>query len=98
VTTTAPPTDNSQGIATGTIYTPVGYNTIYVYSEPSQSSSVVASIADGITIPILCTAQGDVVTNDDTGQSSSLWDSTSEGFIPDVFVDTGTDQATMTNC
>jgi hypothetical protein len=98
VTTTAPPADNSRGIASGTIYTPVGYSTIYVYSEPSQSSSVVASVADGITIGILCTAQGDVVTNDDTGQSSSLWDGTSEGFIPDVFVDTGTDQATMTSC
>jgi len=27
-----------------------------------------------------------------------LWDGTSEGYIPDVYVDTGTDQATMTNC
>jgi hypothetical protein len=92
------PTDNSQEIATGTIYAPLGYSTVYVYSQPSPSSSVVASVADGITIGILCTAQGDVVTNEDTGQSSSLWDGTSEGFIPDVYVDTGTDQATMTNC
>jgi hypothetical protein len=92
------PTDNSQEIATGTIYAPSGYSTIYVYSQPSQSSSVVASVADSVTVGILCTAQGDVVTNDDTGQSSSLWDGTSEGYIPDVFVDTGTDQATMTNC
>ena len=92
------PTGNSQEIATGTIYAPPEYSTIYVYSQPSQSSSVVASVADGITIGILCTAQGDVVTNGDTGQSSSLWDGTSEGFIPDVYVDTGTDQATMANC
>src|SRR5690349_20200870 len=55
VTTTAPPTDNSQAIATGTIYAPPGYSTIYVYSAPSQSSSVVASVADGITVGILCT-------------------------------------------
>jgi hypothetical protein len=96
--TSPSPSDNSQQIATGTIYTPQGYSTIYVYSQPSQSSSVVASVADGVTIGILCTAQGDVVTNDDTGQSSSLWDGTSEGYIPDVYVDTGTDQATMTNC
>jgi hypothetical protein len=103
VVTIVPPTspsatDNSQEFATGTIYAPPEYNTIYVYSQPSQSSPVVASVADGITIGILCTAQGDVVTNEDTGQSSSLWDGTSEGFIPDVYVDTGTDQATMTNC
>ena len=96
--TSPSPTDNSQEIATGTIYAPSGYSTIYVYSQPSQSSSVVASVADSVTIGILCTAQGDVVTRDDTGQSSSLWDGTSEGYIPDVFVDTGTDQATMTNC
>ena len=98
-TPTSPsPTDSSQEIATGTIYAPQGYSTIYVYSEPSQSSSVVASVADGATIGILCTAQGDVETNQDTGQSSSLWDGTSEGYIPDVYVDTGTNQATMTNC
>ena len=92
------PTDTSPEIATGIIYAPPGYSTIYVYSEPSPSSSVVASVADGITIGILCTSQGDVVTNEDTSQSSSLWDRTSEGFIPDVYVYTGTDQATMTNC
>jgi hypothetical protein len=96
--TSPSPTDSSQEIATGTIYAPQGYSTIYVYSEPSQSSSVVASVANGATIGILCTAQGDVEVNQDTGQSSSLWDGTSEGYIPDVYVDTGTNQATMTNC
>jgi hypothetical protein len=96
--TSPSPTDSSQEIATGTIYAPQGYSTIYVYSEPSQSSSVVASVANGTTIGILCTAQGAVETNQDTGQSSSLWDGTSEGYIPDIYVDTGTNQATMTNC
>jgi hypothetical protein len=38
---------------------------------------------------ILCTVEGDVVTNPDNGQSSSLWDSTCDGFVPDVYVDTG---------
>jgi hypothetical protein len=98
VTTSPSPTDNSQEIATGTVYAPQGYSTIYVHSQPSLSSSAVASVANGTTIGILCTAQGDVVENQDTGQSSSLWDGTSEGYIPDVYVDTGTDQATMTNC
>jgi hypothetical protein len=93
-----PPTDSLHEIATGTIYAPQGYSTIYVYSQPSGNSSAVASVADGTTIGILCTAQGDVVINQDTGQSSSLWDGTSEGYIPDAYVDTGTNQATMTNC
>jgi hypothetical protein len=94
----SPSADNSPEIAAGTIYAPQGYSTIYVYSQPSQTSSVVASVANGTTIGILCTAQGDVVTNGDTGKSSSLWDGTSDGYIPDVFVDTGTNQATMTDC
>jgi hypothetical protein len=92
------PSDTSNVLAAGTIQAPQGYSTIYVYEQPSLSSSVVAEIADGTTIDILCTAQGDVVTNSDSGQSSSLWDGTSEGFIPDVYVYTGTDQATMGSC
>jgi hypothetical protein len=71
---------------------------VYVYSQPSSSSSVVAEVANGTAIGILCTAQGDVVANDYTGQSSSLRDGTSDGYIPDVYVNTGTNQATMTNC
>ena len=77
---------------------PQGDTALYVFEQPSLSSRTVAEIADGTTIGILCTAQGDVVTNPDTGQSSSLWDSTSEGFVPDVYVDTGTTQATMGSC
>jgi hypothetical protein len=92
------PNDTSNVLATGTIQAPQGYSTIYVYEQPSLSSSVVAEVADGATIDILCTAQGDVVTNSDAGQSSSLWDGTSDGYIPDVYVNTGTDQATMGSC
>lgn len=92
------PSDTSNELATGTIVAPQGYSAVYVYKQPSLSSSTVAEVADGATISILCTAQGDVVTNSDTGQSSSLWDGTSDGFIADVYVDTGTDQATMGSC
>jgi hypothetical protein len=92
------PTDISNQIATGTIVAPQGDTALYVFEQPSLSSPPVAEIADGTTIGILCTAEGDVVTNPDTGQSSSLWDSTSEGFVPDVYVDTGTNQPTMGSC
>jgi hypothetical protein len=85
-------------LATGTIQVPQGYSTIYVYEQPTPSSTVVGQLADGSAINIICTAQGDVVTNPDTGQSSSLWDSTGEGYIPDVFVYTGTNQATIGSC
>jgi len=92
------PADTSTQIATGTVMAPQGDTALYVFEQPSLSSRHVAEIADGTTIGILCTAQGDVVTNPDTGESSSLWDSTSEGFVPDVYVDTGTTQATMGSC
>jgi hypothetical protein len=97
-TASASPTDAASVLATGIIQTPQGYSTIDVHEQPTQNSSVVAKPADGTTINILCTAQGDVVTNPDTGQSSSLWDGTSEGYIPDVFVYTGTNQATIGSC
>ena len=90
--------DNSSMVATGIVMTPSGYSTLYVHEQPSLSSAAVAQISEGATIDILCTAQGDVVTNTDTGQSSSLWDGTTNGYVPDVFVDTGTDQATMGSC
>ncbi len=66
-------------LATGIIWAPQGYSTIYVYEQPSLRPSVVAEVADGATIDILCTAQRDVVTNSDTDQSSSLWGGTSDG-------------------
>lgn len=92
------PTDTSNQIATGTVVAPQGDTALYVFDQPSLSSAHVAEIANGRTIGILCTAEGDVVTNTDTGQSSSLWDSTSEGFVPDVYVNTGTNQPTMGSC
>lgn len=92
------PSDTSNVLATGIIQVPQGYSTIYVHEQPSLSSPAVAEVADGATIDILCTAQGDVVTDSDSGQSSSLWDATSDGYIPDVYVYTGTNQATMGSC
>lgn len=92
------PSDTSNLFATGTIVTPLGDSAIYVFYRPSLSSSIVAQVPNGATVEIFCTAQGDVVTNSDTGQSSSLWDGTTNGFIPDVYVNTGTDQATMGSC
>jgi hypothetical protein len=94
----SPSSGGSNVLATGTIQVPQGYSTVYVYQVPSLSSSVVAEVADGATIDILCTAQGNVVTNSGTGQSSSLWDRTSDGYIPDVYVYTGTNQSTMGSC
>ncbi|HXP55325.1 MAG TPA: hypothetical protein VN847_10230 [Streptosporangiaceae bacterium] len=92
------PSDTGKVLATGTVYPEEGYTAVYVFSQPSLSSARIGEVTEGTTIGILCTAQGDVVTRPDTGQQSSLWDGTSDGYIPDVYVDTGTNQATMGEC
>jgi hypothetical protein len=84
---------SSNSVYPGTVVAPV-----YVYSSPSLSASTTAALAAGTRVGIRCTAQGDVVTNSQTGLTSSLWDETSLGYIPDVSVDTGTNQATMPSC
>jgi hypothetical protein len=102
-TTSVAPVNSSQSetsdtLATGTITVPQGYSTVYVYQQALLSSPVVAEVANGATVDILCTTQGDVVTNSGSGESSSLWDGTSDGYIPDVYVYTGTNQPTMGSC
>jgi hypothetical protein len=79
----------------GTINVPAG-NLAYVYVSPSMSAEIVDEIGDGQTVQIRCTAQGQVVTAN--GLSSSLWDDIGPGYVPDVVVYTGTNQATMPNC
>jgi len=81
--------------AAGTVNVPQGY-TLYVYSTPSLDATKIAQLADGVTVQIQCTAQGEVVTGN--GQSSSLWDMIGVGYVPDVWVYTGTDQPTMPTC
>jgi hypothetical protein len=51
-----------------------------------------------MTVSILCTVQGDVVTRSGTSLSSSLRDGTSDGHIPDGYVGTGTNQPTTGSC
>lgn len=73
--------------------------TAYVFELPDSSSPIVAELLTGDPVQILCTAQGEAVTSPTTGVTSSLWNGTSDGgFLPDVLVDTGTDQAVMPTC
>lgn len=86
----------STSAPTGTVYVPQG-EVAKVYTEPSVSSAAVTTLSGGTVVEILCTAQGDTVTNT-AGQSSSLWDDTQYGYIPDVNVDTGTTQPVAAAC
>jgi len=97
-----PPTSPSQAPPTepavGYVYVGSGY-TAHVFELPSLESAWVTELPDGTKVHIQCTAQGEAVTSDVTGYTSSLWDYTSDGgFLPDAVVNTGTDQATMPSC
>ncbi|RBQ19992.1 hypothetical protein DP939_09150 [Spongiactinospora rosea] len=71
--------------------------TLTVYRHPRLAAPVMGYLQNGSVIQILCTAQGDTVVGNN-GQTSSLWNGINGGFVPDVFIYTGTDQATMPNC
>jgi hypothetical protein len=78
----------------------VGYlvTSANVHQSPALDSTAVGQLEAGTPVEILCTAQGDTVTRTADGVTSSLWDRISAGYVPDVAIDTGTDQATMGPC
>lgn len=90
--------DSRTELAIGYIIVPEGY-TANVMELPYSGAAVVTSLPAGAMVQIVCTVQGDSVTSPLTGFTSSLWNGTMDGgFIPDVYVDTGTTQPTMPNC
>jgi hypothetical protein len=70
---------------------------VSAYSAPSTGAAVVGRFSDGDVVSIVCTARGDQVTAG--GFVSDLWDRISGGgFLPDVQVDTGSDDPAMPAC
>ena len=88
------------GPAPGSGYVVAGTGAVaYVFELPNSSAAVLTQVPDGARVSIVCTAQGESVTSPVTGISSSLWNFTTDGgFVPDVMVETGTDQPTAPNC
>lgn len=74
------------------------YTTTDAYAEPYLDADVTYHLYEGDMVDIYCTMQGEAVYNEETGYTSSLWNNTDAGFVPDVAVDTGTNQATMPPC
>lgn len=70
----------------------------YVYQLPSLGAATVGNLSIGARVEILCTAQGDVVVRYADGASSSLWDFVGGGFVPDIAIETGTNQAVAGPC
>lgn len=82
--------------SSGVVMTSPGY-VAKVFSVPSVQASVQGTLANGATVSIKCTVEGDVATFG--GKSSSLWNSIlPSGYLPDVEVNTGSEQATMPKC
>jgi hypothetical protein len=76
-----------------------GDRQVYVYSDPSTASQIVAALVNGEAVFITCTTRGESVPSPSTGGSSDLWNYTTlGGFIPDVVVDTGTDEPVKPEC
>ena len=96
-------TASADPVVTAPIVAPAGYD-IHLFADVDLSSSVVGYLPDGHNVTILCTMQGESVTSEINGYSSSLWNGVSVdgtdmvGFVPDVYVDTRTYQPTMPNC
>jgi hypothetical protein len=70
----------------------------YVFRFPALSAPTEGKLAIGTQVEIYCTAQGEVVVRFADGASSSLWDFVGDGFVPDIAIDTGTDQAVAGPC
>jgi hypothetical protein len=71
----------------------------FVYAAPSTFSQVVVALDNGAAVYIVCTTHGETVSSSPTGVSSDLWNYTTlGGYIPDVVVDTGSDQPVSPEC
>lgn len=80
---------------------------VSIHEKPSLSSPVSGKEVNDDIVVIVCTTQGDTVTNARTGHSSRWWDSIrgynsngyiSNGYVPAVFVSSGTSPADITSC
>lgn len=79
---------------------------LLVQKAPDLSAPGVGSVPYQTTVHIVCTKNGDSVTgpgNKGRTTTSRLWDyiqssSSSPGFVPDVWVDTGTKNPTAPSC
>ena len=93
---TTPSTTPSNTSSYGRIYGDSG-KSVPVLDSPSVNGSVLGTYADGTLVEIECTTEGDAVQRAD-GRTSSLWDRTPYGYIPDMYINTGTNDPTMPDC
>lgn len=93
--------DPSYEPITAPITAPDGYDVKLRWGVDS-TAPVVASLPNNYPVKIICTAEGQTIQRPD-GVTSSLWDGVAigndvGGFVPDVYVYTGSTQPMMPNC
>jgi hypothetical protein len=94
--TSAPSQHHGHHYFRGVVMASPGY-AVKVFSTPSLQAPYQGTLANGANVLIKCTVEGDVATFG--GKSSSLWNNIlSGGYLPDVNVNTGSDQPTMPKC
>ncbi|WP_262496107.1 CHAP domain-containing protein [Nonomuraea sp. SYSU D8015] len=68
-----------------------------VHSGPGTRFSIVGTVPDGFKVTITCQTTGDSVQG--TFGASAVWDKiTTGGYVPDAYVDTGTDKPVAPPC
>lgn len=86
---------------TGRVMIPPGW-VEHVRVYPTVHAEIIAELQNGVPVTILCVAQGDVVIGSISENQSSLWDrvdiGNATGYLPDVDVFTGTNEAQAPNC
>lgn len=82
---------------TGVVQVPAGQS-LKVYNGPALTATWVTSVPAGTRVTILCTAYGGAVTDPSDNHTSNLWDRISSGFVPDVYIDTGTNDPVAPPC
>lgn len=83
------------GGATGRINTESGVS-LNVRAGASTSTAIVGSVADGQTVTISCQKLGQTISG--TYGTSALWNKIGAGFVPDVYVYTGSDGRVAPTC
>ncbi len=69
---------------------------VTIHADPFATSASIGSVGDGAVVAISCQQGGESVTG--TFGTSTLWDRIGAGYIPDVFVATGSDEQVAPSC
>ncbi|GAA1864382.1 hypothetical protein GCM10009772_44880 [Pseudonocardia alni subsp. carboxydivorans] len=95
-----PPPDPSVSAApapfVASVLVPAGHGAL-IYSDPLSTAPTVGQVNSGVSINLFCSVQGEYVVNSQN-VGSTLWYRTETGYVPDVNLNTGTNQSVTVAC